>query len=67
MTKLSEIVGDIIFISLRDPKRYKNIGILTDSGHYLFKGYDQMGIWVKHPGIVVKNTEDIALWPFYIL
>ena len=58
MTKLDDIIGDIIFISFGNLERLKDIGITESSGHFLFKGYDQMGIWLEHPGIVIIRTED---------
>ena len=58
MIKIDDIIGDIIFISFGDLERFKDIGITESSGHFLLKGYDQMGIWLEHPGIVIINTED---------
>ena len=58
MINLDEIIGDIIFISFRDLERFKDIGITESSGHFLLKGYDQMGLWLEHPGIVIIRTED---------
>jgi len=58
MINLNDIIGDIIFISFRDMARFKDIGISESSGHFLFKGYDQMGIWLEHPGIVMIQSED---------
>ena len=58
MINLDEIIGDIIFISFVNLERFKDIGITESSGHFLFKGYDQMGIWLEHPGIVLNCSED---------
>ena len=58
MINLDDIIGDMIFISFRDLKRFKDIGITESSGHFLLKGYDQMGLWLEHPGIVIIRTED---------
>ena len=58
MIKLDDIIGDLIFISFGDLGRFKDIGITESSGHYLLKGYDQMGIWLEHPGIVLNCSED---------
>ena len=58
MVNLDDIIGDIIFISFGDLERFKDIGIIKSSGHFLLKGYDQMGIWLEHPGIVIIHTED---------
>jgi len=53
-----QIIGDVIFISFRDPKRFIDLGINKEYGHFLVKGYDNFGIWVEHPGIIIKHTED---------
>ena len=58
MIKLDEIIGDIIFISFSNLDRFKDIGITKSSGHYLLKGYDQMGLWLEHPGLVIISSED---------
>ena len=58
MINLDEIIGDIIFISFVKIERYLDIGIRTSSGHFLLKGYDQMGLWLEHPGIVFIHNED---------
>ena len=58
MIKIDKIIGDIIFISFRDIERMKDIGINASSGHYLLKGYDQLGLWLEHPGILIQHLED---------
>ena len=60
MIKLDDIIGDIIFISINNLDRLKDIGITQSSGHFLLKGYDQMGIWLEHPGIVINRSEDAS-------
>ena len=58
MINLDEIIGDVIFVSFRDIEHFKDIGITTSSGHFLLKGYDQMGLWLEHPGIILNHNED---------
>jgi len=58
MTNLDDIIGDIIFISFADIERFKDIGITDTSGHFLLKGYDQLGLWLEHPGILIIRSED---------
>ena len=58
MVSIEEIIGDIIFISFREYERYHEIGIEKIFGHYVLKGYDRMGIWLEHPGIIIQRTED---------
>ena len=56
--KIDDIIGDVIFISFRDPERMKEVGIQETSGHYMLKGYDQLGLWLEHPGILIQHMED---------
>ena len=58
MITTEQIIGDVIFISFRDSERYIDFGINKNYGHFLVKGYDSFGIWVAHPGITIKHTED---------
>ena len=58
MTNLDEIIGDVIFISFADFERFKDIGINKSSGHFFLKGYDQMGLWLGHPGILIVLAQD---------
>ena len=58
MINLENIIGDIIFISFGNIERFKYIGITEPSGHFLLKGYDQMGLWLEHPGLVFIRDED---------
>ena len=57
MVKLDECIGDVLFISFRDLDRMKDVGI-NQNGHYKLAGYDQLGLWFEHPGIVIQQTED---------
>ena len=58
MVKIDDLIGDVIFISFRDRDRMKDIGIKETSGHYLLAGYDQLGLWLDHPGITIQHMED---------
>ena len=58
MFTTEDVIGDIVFISFRDNERYLDIGIKETSGHFLVKGFDNMGVWVKHPGLVVVHSDD---------
>jgi len=55
--KLDEIIGDVVFIAFREVERYAPIGLSENKGHFLIKGFDEFGIWVAHPGLVVVVTE----------
>ena len=57
MIKLDKFVGDVIFISFRDVARLKDVGI-KKNGHYKLAGYDQLGLWLEHPGIIIQKLED---------
>ncbi len=56
--KMDDIIGDIVYISLREIERYSPIGILESQSHFLVRGYDQFGLWVAHPGLLVITSED---------
>ena len=58
MMTLKNIIGDVIFISFRDSQRMKEIGIKETNRHYKLMGYDQLGLWLQHPGIQIQHTED---------
>ena len=58
MIRLDELIGDIVFVSFSNYERYKDIGIDKPTGHFLLKGYDQLGIWLEHPGIVIIHGND---------
>ena len=58
MIKLDELIGDLIFVSFSNHERYKDIGIKESTGHFLLKGYDQLGLWLEHPGIVIIHAKD---------
>jgi hypothetical protein len=60
MIKLDDIIGDVIFVSFSNYERYKDIGISEPTGHFLLKGYDQLGLWLEHPGIVIIHAKDEA-------
>ena len=53
-----QIIGDIVFISFTDDQRYIDIGLNQSSGHFLVLGYDNMGLWVSHPGLYISHLED---------
>ncbi len=57
MMKLDEIIGDVVFIAFREGERYSSIGMAENKGHFLIKGFDEFGIWVSHPGLVIVTTD----------
>ena len=58
MFTVEQIVGDIVFFSFRDKERLKEVGLDIDSGHFMVKGYDHLGVWVEHPGLIFTRSED---------
>ena len=58
MFSIEQIVGDVVFFSFKDKERLQEVGLNVESGHFLIKGYDNMGIWVEHPGLILSKTED---------
>ena len=58
MFKSEDIIGDIVFISFNNDNYLKEIGITSPTGHYLVKGHDHLGVWLQHPGIIIKKSKD---------
>ena len=58
MFTTQEIIGDIVFISFNDDKRYLDIGINSNCGHFMVLGYDNIGIWVSHPNLILNISKD---------
>ena len=58
MFTTQKIIGDIVFISFNDHERYLDIGINNSCGHFKVTGYDNIGIWVSHPNLVLTTLED---------
>ena len=58
MFTTQEIIGDIVFISFNDHKRYLDIGIDCNCGHFMILGYDSIGVWVSHPNLILTTTND---------
>ena len=58
MMEIKHIVGDIVCILLRDPNNLKEINLEGPSIHVKVRGYDKIGIWIAHPGLVLVKTED---------
>ena len=58
MFKVDDIIGDIVFFSFRDPQRFKDLGVDSSGSHFMVKGYDHLGVWVEHPGLIFTRSED---------
>ena len=58
MFKIEDAIGDVVFITFRNLDKIKDLGIDSPSGHYLIKGFDQIGIWLEHPGVILAKTVD---------
>ena len=57
MFSTEDIIGDIVFISFRDPERYEDIGIRRSSGHFKVMGFDGFGVWVSHPKLILIKSK----------
>lgn len=57
MFSTEDIIGDIVFISFRDPERYEDVGIKRKSGHFKVQGFDGFGVWVSHPKLILINSK----------
>ena len=49
------IVNDVVYLSFT--QKFKTIGIEDTEGYFKVMGHDNIGIWLKHPGIV--KIEDV--------
>ena len=60
MFKIDDIIGDIVLISFKNTDKLADLGINSSKGHFLIKGFDHIGIWIKHPGIFIayKTTDN---------
>ena len=58
MMEIKHIVGDIVCIVLRDSNSLKEINLKGPTLHVKVRGYDKMGIWIAHPGLILVKTED---------
>ena len=58
MFKTEDIVGDIVFISFKNTDQLLDLGIDSSPAHYHIRGFDQIGLWLDHPGVVIARTED---------
>ena len=65
MITTEDLVGDIIFISFKDKKKYIDIGIDGDM-HFKVLGYDNIGLWVKHPKLEIVTSLDESGKPLKI-
>ena len=58
MFTLENIIGDVVFVSLRDKSFLSKIAIPEDLNHFKIKGQDQLGLWVEHPQLTFKYKLD---------
>ena len=58
MFTLENIIGDIVFVSLRDKSFLSKIAISEDINHFKIMGQDQLGLWVEHPQLTFKYKLD---------
>ena len=58
MMKISEIVGDIVFLKFANPEYLYDIGINGHDGHFLIKGKDELGLWIQHPRLEIVKVLD---------
>ena len=48
----------LFFISFKSVEQFSELGIQAVSGHFLVRGYDQLGLWLEHPGIIIQKIID---------
>ena len=58
MFTIKDIIGDVVYLSLRDPKQLLDIGIDREGGHFIVRGHDHIGLWIEHPNLFYTRSED---------
>ena len=58
MFKVEDVIGDIVLVLFRNHEELKDFGISASGGHFLVKGVDQLGLWLEHPGFILKKIKD---------
>ena len=58
MINIDELIGDLVYISFNKVESYSEIGIKDESGHFLLKGYDHIGLWIEHPGLIIIDKDN---------
>ncbi len=58
MFTIENIIGDIVYISLRDTSFLTKLAISEQLSHFKVLGQDQLGLWVEHPKLTFKYTKD---------
>ena len=56
MFTVENIIGDVVFISLRDKSFLAKIAISEELSHFKVMGQDQLGLWVEHPKLTFKYS-----------
>ena len=58
MFTVENIIGDIVFLSLRDTSFLTKLAISEQVSHFKVLGQDQLGLWVEHPAFQVPVIKD---------
>tara|TARA_B100000700_G_scaffold262870_1_gene299679 strand:+ start:63 stop:395 length:333 start_codon:yes stop_codon:yes gene_type:complete len=58
MFTVENIIGDIVFLSLRDKSFLVKLAISEEVNHFKILGQDQLGLWVEHPKLTFRYTTD---------
>ena len=58
MFTVENIIGDIVFLSLRDTSFLTKLAVPEQLSHFKVVGQDQLGLWVEHPKLTFKYTKD---------
>ena len=58
MMEIKEIVDDIVLLVLDNHEPLKEVGLTGNKLYTGIVGYDEYGVWVKHPQFPVPVMED---------
>jgi len=56
MFTIENIIGDIVYLSLRDTSFLKKLAIPEEMNHFKVLGQDQLGLWIEHPQLTFSYT-----------
>ena len=57
MMKIEDIVNDIVLITLDNFEPLKGVGITENRIYARILGYDEFGVWMKHPKFRIPKAD----------
>ncbi|MFQ6612607.1 MAG: hypothetical protein ACE5D2_05835 [Fidelibacterota bacterium] len=57
MMKIEDIVEDVVLLVLGDHEPLKELGLESNKLYAKVVGYDEYGVWVKHPNFPIPDPD----------